>query len=52
MNAAHSFQKVVCKYVDTQSIHLMSVGIVTESISDHIDTNKRNNCLSLIYRLK
>ena len=27
---------------------LKSVGIVIECISDHNDTNKRNNCLNLI----
>ena len=30
---------------------LKSVFIVTECISDHIDTNKRNNGLTLIYVL-
>ena len=30
---------------------LKSVCIVTESISDHNDTNKRNNCLNLICAL-
>ena len=30
---------------------LKSVGIVTECISDHNDTNKRNNCLNLICAL-
>ena len=31
---------------------LKDAGIVTECISDHNNTNKRNNCLSLIYVLK
>ena len=30
---------------------LKSVGIVTENISDHNDTDKRNNCLNLICAL-
>ena len=30
---------------------LKSVGIVTECISNHNDTNKRNNCLNLICTL-
>ena len=34
------------------SLFTKSVGIVTESNSDHNDTNKRNNCLSLIWALK
>ena len=31
---------------------LKSVGIVTECIGDYNDTNKRNNCLSLVCALK
>ena len=35
----------------TIAYSLKSVGIVTECISDHNDTNKRNNCLNLIFML-